>query len=179
MYDWAGEERTGPPSEMRKSADPPSAITRQAILAPMVNYGYYPAPAMPDAANLQFRRLAKHDRLRGRNREEFPPVSSNTGEKSTPSTTKIISSQFIGDAVCTCSSCRGQCRRRTTMPLILVSVRRPSTCSTGGCDRNVVSDQNPRRTLRLRNLDSDSLVRCGLSSTARKAAIPRATVRCA
>ncbi|ROZ55225.1 hypothetical protein EEB12_15495 [Rhodococcus sp. WS1] len=132
VYDWAGEERTGPPSEMRKSAAPPSAITRQAILAPMVNYGYYPAPAMPDAANLQFRRLAKHDRLRGRNREEFPPVSPNTGEKSTPSTTKIISSQFIGDAVCTRSSCRGQCRRRTTMSLILVSVRRPSTCPTGG-----------------------------------------------
>lgn len=37
----------------------------------MVNYGYYPAPAIADAANLQLRRLAKHDCLRGRDREEF------------------------------------------------------------------------------------------------------------
>ena len=37
----------------------------------MVNYGYYPAPAIADAASLQFRRLAKQNLLRGRDREEF------------------------------------------------------------------------------------------------------------
>ncbi|MGZ0145394.1 Fic/DOC family protein [Rhodococcus qingshengii] len=71
VYDWAGEERTGPLSQMSKSGPAVVHYPPGDPRAPMVNYGYYPAPAIVDAANLQFRRLAKHDLLRGRDREEF------------------------------------------------------------------------------------------------------------
>ena len=71
VYDWAGEERTGPLNQMSKSGPDVVNYPPGDPHAPTVNYGYYPAPAIADAANLQFRRLAKQDLLRGRDREEF------------------------------------------------------------------------------------------------------------
>ena len=52
----------------------------------MVNYGYYPAPAIADAANLQFRRLANTIACAAETAKNSYPASPNTGEKSTPST---------------------------------------------------------------------------------------------
>ncbi|MCD2135886.1 Fic family protein [Rhodococcus qingshengii] len=71
VYEWAGQERTGPLSQMSKSGPDVVNFAPGDPQAPMVNYGYYPAPAIDDAANLQFRRLAKQDLLRGRERGEF------------------------------------------------------------------------------------------------------------
>jgi cell filamentation protein len=71
VYEWAGQERTGPLSQMSKSGPDVVNFAPGDPNAPMVNYGYYPAPAIADAANLQFRRLAKQDLLRGRERGEF------------------------------------------------------------------------------------------------------------
>ncbi|MGG7104605.1 Fic/DOC family protein [Rhodococcus sp. 24CO] len=71
VYEWAGQERTGPLSQMSKSGPDVVNFVPGDPNAPMVNYGYYPAPAIADAANLQFRRLTKQDLLRGRERGEF------------------------------------------------------------------------------------------------------------
>ena len=71
VYEWAGQERTGPLSQMSKSGPDVVNFAPGDPHAPMVNYGYYPAPAIADASNLQFRRLARQDLLRGRERGEF------------------------------------------------------------------------------------------------------------
>ncbi|MDI9916829.1 hypothetical protein [Rhodococcus sp. IEGM 1379] len=52
VYEWAGQERTGPLSQMSKSGPDVVNFAPGDPNAPMVNYGYYPAPAIADAANL-------------------------------------------------------------------------------------------------------------------------------
>lgn len=82
-----GRIRThGPAQRDAQKAGPAFVYYPPAILAPMVNYGYYPAPAIADAANLQFRRLANTIACAAETAKNSYPASPNTGEKSTPST---------------------------------------------------------------------------------------------
>ncbi|MFD4184142.1 Fic/DOC family protein, partial [Rhodococcus sp. NPDC058514] len=71
VYDWAGQERTGPDRQMTKSGPDVVNFAPGDPRAPMVNYGYYPAQGIAEAANAQFRRLAAEDLLRGHGRQEF------------------------------------------------------------------------------------------------------------
>ncbi len=91
VYDWAGEERTGPLSQMSKSGPDVVHYPPGDPQAPMVSYGYYLAPAIADAAKLMppmFNFVDSPNTIScaAETAKNSSSASPNTGEKLTPST---------------------------------------------------------------------------------------------
>ena len=71
VYEWAGEERVGPLGKMTKDGPDVVNFAPGDPAAPTVAYGYYPSPAIADAANDQYRRLAAENHLGGLPKQQF------------------------------------------------------------------------------------------------------------
>lgn len=71
VYEWAGQERVGPLSRMTKDGPDVVNFSPGDPEAPIVAYGYYPSPAIADAANNQYRMLARENHLLGLPRAQF------------------------------------------------------------------------------------------------------------
>lgn len=70
-YEWAGDERVGPDTRMTKSGPDVVNFTPGDPAAPQVAYGYYPGPAIREAAESQYRQLAGEGHLVGMERDRF------------------------------------------------------------------------------------------------------------
>lgn len=70
-YEWAGKERVAPLSQMTKAGPDVVNYPPGDPAAPMVAYGYYPAPAIADAARAQYAKLAAESHLTGLDRDAF------------------------------------------------------------------------------------------------------------
>jgi cell filamentation protein len=70
-YEWAGDERVAPDWQMSKQGPDVVNFAPGDPNAPKVPYGYYPAPAIREAAEMQYRRLAGEDHLVGMDRDQF------------------------------------------------------------------------------------------------------------
>ena len=71
VYEGAGQERVGPLSRMTKDGPDVVNFAPGDPAAPVVTYGYYPSPGIADAANEQYRMLAREDHLVGLPRAQF------------------------------------------------------------------------------------------------------------
>lgn len=71
VYEWAGQERVGPLGKMTKDGPDVVNFAPGDPAAPTVAYGYYPSPAIADAANAQFRKLSQENHLTGLPKEQF------------------------------------------------------------------------------------------------------------
>ena len=65
VYEWAGQERVGPLGKMTKDGPDVVNFAPGDPSAPTVAYGYYPSPAIADAAAEQYRRLHEEQCLVG------------------------------------------------------------------------------------------------------------------
>ena len=71
VYEWAGQERVGPDSQMTKGGPDVVRFAPGDPAAPTIAYGYYPGPVVAEAAEEQYRRLASKDLLRGLPQAKF------------------------------------------------------------------------------------------------------------
>lgn len=71
IYAWAGEPRTTPAGRMTKRYRDVVNYPLDDRAAPEIAYGYYPGPAVAEAARHRFSLLAAEDALRGLERDEF------------------------------------------------------------------------------------------------------------
>ena len=71
VYEWAGQERVGPFTMMTKDGPDVVNFAPGDPTAPIVAYGYYPSPAIADAAADQYRKLGEENNLVGMPREQF------------------------------------------------------------------------------------------------------------
>ncbi|MFA4085271.1 Fic family protein [Mycobacteroides salmoniphilum] len=71
VYDWAGEPRTTPAAPMTKKYRDVVNYAWDDPDAPVGTYGYYPGPAVAEAAHRQFSELARENNLQGLPRDRF------------------------------------------------------------------------------------------------------------
>lgn len=71
VYEWAGQERIGPDSRMTKQGPDVLNYAPGDPQAPTVAYGYYPGPQVREAAEHQYRLLAREQYLQGLERAQF------------------------------------------------------------------------------------------------------------
>lgn len=71
VYEWSGQERVGPNSPMTKMGPDVVHFTPGDPNADRVAYGYYPAPAIAEAAESRYRMLARESHLVGLPRARF------------------------------------------------------------------------------------------------------------
>ena len=71
VYEWAGQERVGPLGKMTKEGPDVVNFAPGDPAAPAVAYGYYPSPAIADAAADQYRKLGQENHLVGLPKEQF------------------------------------------------------------------------------------------------------------
>ncbi len=71
VYEWAGQERVGPLGKMTKAGPDVVNFRPGDPVAPTVAYGYYPSPAIAEAAGDQYRQLGRENHLVGMPRDQF------------------------------------------------------------------------------------------------------------
>lgn len=71
IYAWAGQPRTTPTDRMTKRYRDVVTYPLDDLSAPEIAYGYYPGPAVAEAAQQRFTLLASENHLRGLDRDLF------------------------------------------------------------------------------------------------------------